>query len=225
MSQLVNTRPNLIDYETRQHYNDIIINTVGGSTDVVKDNLTIFLTGIYDNVIKGNMTMIVIITVIIVGLYVRWKNIQEKRVKKDKFISMNPSIPVRQQINRTVYPARPIPLNLNNNGPEVGEYQRSMSMSDTYINDGAPYVNDANRGYYLFGGNSYYGSQPNRIMNPYHPYDFNMTTSDFMQNATDRNMANLEMYNRMISERNDDIVNRLNLGPMTLNDVHVDPPY
>jgi hypothetical protein len=211
MTSLVDIKPDLMHAGVRNEYNQIIDNST--KHNVVTDNLSSCIYKIYSSIIKDHLVLLLVVIAICVALYYRYKQTKGKR-EKFKIAKMNPTIPVRKQKNYNVYPPRPIPLNLYGRGPEITGYQRGLgNYKDIGAEYGAPYENPVNRSYYSIPPNGYRNAQSNMIPNPYFPYDFNTTTGDFVGNASERNERNLQDYKRLIKDRNQQLVDIINIGP------------
>lgn len=215
MTSLVDIKPDLMHTGVRNEYNKIIDNST--KHNVVTDNLSSCIYSIYSSIIKDHLVLLLVIIAISVALYYRYKQTKDKK-EKFEIATMNPTIPVTKQQNYNVYPPTPIPINLYGRGPEISGYQYGLSSSNSVSSEyGAPYENPTNRSYYSIPNNGYQNARSNAIPNPYFPYDFNVTTGDFINDASDKNKRNLEEYKRLIRDRNQQLSDIINIGPNSVD--------
>lgn len=223
----------------------------------ISDKISNLVSQFYNSYVKNHLFTITLVFLLLLFLLFRnyRKNNKEQFSKYDlQQPIVNNLQPVKEQYyEKTNYPPSTIPINVNNdliyddifnfnNEIHNGEYQQNdinhddiNTLSSTQHN----YSPD-NRDYYGYGNINKHGKNDKYYQNHYASFDdtqipnplgfsnmFNSTTNKYLNQMTNANTNNINLYDSLIRETNNDLESQLKIGPKHLpeNGYKILPPY
>jgi len=186
----------------------------------VKDIVTSYISYLYQNFIKDNFIWILMLIAIVAILYYRSKKPKTKNIEKEEFNEPTQHLATLNPLQRTFTgKVQSLP-----NEREMVDPEPYPAMNHTPYNVKRAWLRTPQ----YTGVNNPYAYYPDSTINNYagNSPDYLSTTSSFGKYYTDNSKQTVLDLRRLMTDRDQQLQNNLNLGPDALPSVKdFEPPY